>query len=401
MTNTGISQDGRSYRLTSIDMLRGLVIVIMAIDHVRDSFLEGTVQDPMNQPDVAVSIYLTRWITHFCAPVFIFLAGTSAGLMTARKPPVELGAFLCKRGLWLIFVCVFVISTATTFSPLGMEQLGGAIVIILQVIWAIGASMVLLAVTQFLGARACLYLGALILLGHNLLDPLWPAADFQGGDSSLLAVLFFQGSFIVKPFFIMAVYPILAWFGVMLLGFGSAFIFEQESAKRDQILIRTGGAFIILFLLLRSSGLYGEANPWQVHELQPVATVLDFMNVTKYPPSLLFILATLGPMAILAGYADRLSGWLKDTLVMFGRVPFLFYVAHLYLIHLLAIGLGLVQGFEANQFMTAFLFFPEDYGVGLVGVYVVWILVLAILYPLCNWFAKVKSRRRDWWLSYL
>jgi uncharacterized membrane protein len=377
------------------------VIVIMAIDHVRDHFLAGTVQDPMDQPDVAVSLYLTRWITHFCAPVFVFLAGTSAGLMTARKSPGELGTFLCKRGLWLIFVSVFVISTATTFSPLGMEEFGGAIFVILQVIWAIGASMVLLAAAQFLGARACLYLGALILLGHNFLDPLWPAPDLQSGDSSLWAVLFYQGSFIVKPVFILEVYPLLSWFGVMLLGFGCAFIFEKESTKRDQILIRIGGTFIIAFLVVRASGIYGDPNPWQVHEQGAIATILDFMNVTKYPPSLLFLLATLGPMAILAGYADRLSGWLKDTLVMFGRVPFLFYVAHLYLIHLLALCLGLVQGFQADQFMTAFLFFPEDYGIGLLGVYLVWLLVLMILYPLCKWFAKVKTRRRDWWLSYL
>ena len=401
MANTGIVQDSRSYRLTNIDMLRGLVIVIMAIDHVRDSFLLGAVQDPMNQPDVAVSIYLTRWITHFCAPVFLLLAGTSVGLMSARKTPRQVGAFLFIRGLWLIFVCVFVISTATTFSPLGMKEFGGAIVIILQVIWAIGASMVLLSATQFLGARACLYLGSLILLGHNLLDPLWPAPDLQGGDSSPWAVLFYQGSFILKPVFILEVYPIFAWFGVMLLGFGSAFIFEKESAKRDQILIRIGVSFISAFVLLRASGVYGDPNPWQVHEHRITATILDFMNVTKYPPSLLFLLATLGPMALLAGYADRLSGWLKDTLVMFGRVPFLFYVAHVYLIHVLAICLGVVQGFQANEFMTAFLFFPEDYGVGLLGVYLVWILVLMILYPLCKWFARVKSHRSDWWLSYL
>ena len=201
--------------------------------------------------------------------------------------------------------------------------------------------------------------------------------------------------------FILEVYPIFAWFGVMLLGFGSAFIFEKESAKRDQILIRIGVSFISAFVLLRASGVYGDPNPWQVHEHRIMATILDFMNVTKYPPSLLFLLATLGPMALLAGYADRLSGWLKDTLVMFGRVPFLFYVAHVYLIHVLAICLGVVQGFQANEFMTAFLFFPEDYGVGLLGVYMVWILVLMILYPLCKWFARVKSHRRDWWLSYL
>ncbi len=396
-----ISRDARSYRLTCIDFVRGLVIVLMAIDHVRDFFLAGTSFDPMEQPDVSPALYFTRWITHLCAPTFVFLAGTSAGLMATRKSPAELGAFLLKRGLWLIFVEVAIISTALTFSPLGMAQLGGATLVFLQVIWAIGASMVLLGAAQFLGARACLYLGLLILLTHNLLDPLWPAPDLQGGDSPLLAMLFFQGSFLVKPFFIMEVYPLLAWFGVMLLGFGSAFLFTGDPQVRNTRLLWTGAAFIAAFAVLRATGVHGDANPWAVHTAGPLATVFDFMNVTKYPPSLLFLLATLGPMAIVCALADRWSGWLKDTLVMFGRVPFAFYVAHVFLIHLLSIGLGVLQGFPAADFMTFPLFYPEGYGVNLVGVYLVWLLVLAILYPPCRAMAGLKSRRKDWWLSYL
>jgi len=396
-----IGTDARSYRLTNIDFLRGLVIVIMAIDHARDFFLIGNATNPMDQPDVPASLYLTRWITHFCAPVFVFLAGTSAGLMSARKSPQELGMFLFKRGLWLIFVEVTIISTAWTFSPLGMAQVGGAILVGLQVIWAIGASMVLLGAAQFLGARNCLYLGVLILLGHNMLDPLWPAPDNQSGASSLLALLFYQGSFLAPPFFIIEIYPLVAWFGVMLLGFGSSFIFAREPAERDALLIRIGIASVATFILLRFSGWYGDANPWQEQNSGALATAMDFMNVTKYPPSLLFLLATLGPMAILAGLADRLTGALKDTLVMFGRVPFAFYVAHFYLLHLLAIALGLLQGFHAGEFMTFFAFFPPDYGVSLTGVYLVWLLVLVLLYPLCRWMADIKSRRKDWWLSYL
>ena len=396
-----VSRDARSYRLTSIDFARGLVIVVMAIDHVRDFFLTGTSFDPMSQPDVSPSLYFTRWITHLCAPTFVFLAGTSAGLMAARKTPAELGAFLAKRGLWLIFVEVAIISTALTFSPLGMPELGGGILVFLQVIWAIGASMVLLGAAQFLGNRACLWLGIVILLGYNLLDPWWPAPDLESGNSSLLALLFYQGSFIARPFFIMEIYPLLAWFGVMLLGFGSAFLFTGDPALRNARLIRIGIAFIVIFVVLRASGLYGDANPWQVQAAGPLATVFDFMNVTKYPPSLLFLLATLGPMAIVCGLADRWSGWLKNTLVMFGRVPFAFYVLHVFLIHLLAIGLGVVQGFAADQMMTFPLFFPPDYGVGLAGVYLAWFLVLAILYPPCQAMADLKSRRKDRWLSYL
>ena len=225
--------------------------------------------------------------------------------------------------------------------------------------------------------------------------------DLESGNSSLLALLFYQGSFIARPFFIMEIYPLLAWFGVMLLGFGSAFLFTGDPALRNARLIRIGIAFIVIFVVLRASGLYGDANPWQVQAAGPLATVFDFMNVTKYPPSLLFLLATLGPMAIVCGLADRWSGWLKNTLVMFGRVPFAFYVLHVFLIHLLAIGLGVVQGFAADQMMTFPLFFPPDYGVGLAGVYLAWFLVLAILYPPCQAMADLKSRRKDWWLSYL
>ena len=396
-----IDRDARSYRLTSIDFLRGLVIVIMAIDHARDFFLAGTVQDPMNQPDVSASIYLTRWITHFCAPTFVFLAGTSAGLMGTRKSPPQLGTFLFKRGMWLIFVEVAIISTSVTFAPLGIAELGGATLVFLQVIWAIGVSMVVLGALQFLGPRTCLWLGVLILVGHNLLDPLWPAPDLTSGSSAWEALLFYQGSFLIGPFFVLVAYPLLAWIGVMLLGFGSASIFVMDSTARNRLLIRIGAALTIGFFLLRASGIYGDANGWEVQALGPTATIFDFMNVSKYPPSLLFLMATLGPMTILCGLADRMSGWLKDTLVMFGRVPFAFYVAHFILLHLLAIGLGVWQGYPADAFLTFPFFFPQGYGIGLAGVYLVWLLALVILYPLCQWMGNLKRRRRDWWLSYL
>jgi uncharacterized membrane protein len=394
------SSDARSYRLSNIDFLRGLVIVIMAIDHVRDFFLLNTVQDPMNQPDVPLSLYLTRWITHFCAPVFVFLAGTSAGLMSARKSPAELGGFLLKRGIWLIVVEVLIISTAYTFSPFGVAETGGATLVIFQVIWAIGASMVLLSAAQFLGAKACLYLGVFILLGHNLLDPLWPESDLMT-EGPLWSWLFYQSEMRLGPVVIIVAYPLLAWFGVMLTGFGSAFIFEKDSTSRDKMLLKIGLVCFFLFVLLRASGIYGDANPWSVQSEDMLATVLDFMNVSKYPPSLLFLLATLGPMAIACAYADRLNGWLKDTLVMFGRVPFTFYVAHFFLIHALSVLLGMLQGFEAAQLMTFFFFYPEGYGIELWGVYLVWATVMVILYPLCRAMANLKTRRKDWWLSYL
>jgi hypothetical protein len=154
-------------------------------------------------------------------------------------------------------------------------------------------------------------------------------------------------------------------------------------------------------VIIRGFGFYGDLNTWQVQEIGLVSTIFDFMDVTKYPPSLLYFLATMGPMAYLCGYADRFNGWIKDTLVMFGRVPFVFYVGHFYLIHALSVVYGVIQGFEANQLMTMFPFFPEGYGIGLLGVYAVWVLVIVVMYPICKWMYKIKSTHKDWWLSYL
>jgi uncharacterized membrane protein len=392
--------DQRAYRLTSIDMLRGLAIVIMALDHVRD-YLGGSMQDPMQDPNVSLALFATRWITHFCAPVFVFLAGTSAGMMAARKTPPALGAFLLKRGLWLIFIEVFVVSTAWTFAPLGIEHepLNGRILIIMQVIWAIGASMVVLAGIQFLGSRACLVIGAAIVLGHNLLDPIWPTGGGRGWPSWV--ALHSTMSEVVGPFAVWFVYPLLPWLGVMLLGYGTARIFQSPPAQRDSRLLRAGLTLTVAFVALRALDVYGDPHGWQVQSRGTIATVMSFLNTTKYPPSLQFLLMTLGPAAVLCAFADRLHGVVKDALVMFGRVPFAFYVAHIYLIHALSVMLGVSQGFPASQFFTFMGFFPKGYGVSLPGVYLGWFVVVAMLYPFCRWVAAVKARRRDWWLSYL
>lgn len=395
------AKDARSYRLTNIDMLRGLVIVIMAIDHVRDFVMAGDVSDPMANADIDPALYITRWITHFCAPVFVFLAGTSAGLMAVRKSKNELGAFLFKRGAWLIFVEIFIISTAWTFAPFGMAETGGNTAVILQVIWAIGASMLVLAGCQYFGSKVCLFIGMAILLGHNLLDGYGPVNNLLSGTATFWSGLHAQGSFTEGPLLVIFVYPLLPWTGVMLLGFGAAYIFQQPAKERDAFLLKAGVIMIIAFVLLRASNLYGDSNTWQIHESGLADTFFDFMNVSKYPPSLLFLLITLGPMAIVCAYADRMNGWLKDMLVMFGRVPFAFYVAHFYLIHTLSIFLGMFQGYEASQFFKLHFFYPEGYGLGLGGVYLTWLLVITMLYPLCKWMASIKARRKDWWLSYL
>ena len=396
--------DQRAYRLTSIDMLRGLVIIIMALDHVRDFFMSGSQQDPVQDPNVTVALYFTRWITHFCAPVFVFLAGTSAGLMVARKSPKELSRFLITRGLWLVFIEMFVVSTAISFAPFGSPAFGGKTFLLLQVIWAIGVSMIVLGLCQFLGRNACLGLGALIVLGHNALDGVWPTAESFGEAGPPLWIGLH--SFFVRPvgpFFVINAYPVLPWIGIMLLGFGSAMLFEKPAQERRRALVLWGLALTLGFVALRALDVYGDPNSWETQAGGPVRTLLDFLNTTKYPPSLSFALMTLGPAAIFCAYAEAWKGWLKDTLVMYGRVPFAFYIVHWYLIHSLCVLLGVMQGFPAAAFLTVpgGGAFPADFGLPLAGVYLVWLLVVAALYPWVRWMAGVKGRSRAWWLSYV
>lgn len=401
----GSSLNHRSYRVDSLDVLRGLVIVIMAIDHVRDNFLRGTVQDPMADPNIAPTLFLTRWITHFCAPVFVLLAGVSAGLMTARRNPSQLGRFLLTRGLWLIFVEIFILSSAETFAPGGIPQLEGKVLIILQVLWAIGMSMIVLSLLQRFGRPACLATGAVIVTAHNLLDLAWPASQMMDRQWPLWVALHSQMSATAGPFLFLLAYPLLPWIGVMTLGFGLSAFFERPPEERNRILLRGGAALTVGFLILRATGFYGDPNPWQQQPGGAVATAIDFLNLTKYPPSLLFLLMTLGPSAILCALSDQIRGGLlgrvKGVLVMFGRVPFAFYIAHFALIHVLSVLLGVIQGFSLRQMMTIFIFYPQGYGVSLAGVYMAWALVVATLYPFCRWMSNVKAYRRDWWLSYL
>ena len=395
------ASDRRGYRMSSLDLLRGLVIVVMALDHVRDSFMFGAVQDPTADPNVSPLLFATRWITHFCAPTFVFLAGTSAGLMARRRSPAELASLLLTRGLWLIVLEVLVISTATSFAPTGVEGFGGRIYIHLQVIWVIGASMVILAGAQFLGRRACLAIGAAIVLGHNLLDAIWPAAMTSASTAPLWAALHSRQFYDVGPFAIYFNYSLLPWAGVMFLGYGAAGLFELPPQQRDQRLLRIGVSLVIAFILLRALNVYGDPHPWAINPSRTAASIMSFLAATKYPPSLLYLLMTLGPAAILCAFADRWRGPIKDALVTLGRAPLAFYVTHFYLIHTGAILVGIAQGFTAQQFLTPYRFFPKGYGVSLWGVYLIWIALVLVLYPLCRWVAAVKARRQDWWLSYV
>jgi uncharacterized membrane protein len=393
--------DRRAYRMSSLDLLRGLVIVVMALDHVRDSFMLGAIQDPTADPTVGPLLFATRWITHFCAPTFVFLAGTSAGLMSRRRSPAELASFLLTRGLWLIALEVLVISTATSFAPTGVDGFGGRTYIHLQVIWVIGASMVILAGAQFLGRRACLAIGAAIVLGHNLLDAIWPAAMTSASTAPLWAVLHSRQFYDVGPFAIYFNYSLLPWTGVMFLGYGAAGVFELPAQRRDHWLLRIGVSLVIAFILIRVLNVYGDPHPWKVDPSRAAASIMSFLATTKYPPSLLYLLMTLGPAAIACAFAERVYGPIRNALVTLGRAPLAFYIAHFYLIHVGAILVGIAQGFTAQQFLTPYRFFPKGYGVSLLGVYVIWMALVVILYPLCRWVAAVKARRQDWWLSYV
>ncbi|MBS0421368.1 MAG: DUF1624 domain-containing protein [Proteobacteria bacterium] len=393
--------DRRKYRLTSIDIVRGLVIIIMALDHVRDNMMIASVQDPTADPTASPLLFATRWITHFCAPTFVFLAGVSAGLMSRRKSPAELARFLALRGLWLILVEVLVISTAASFAPGGIPQLGGRTLVGLQVIWAIGASMIVLSGTQFLGPRACFAIGLLIVFGHNVLDAVWPPASMTGSTGPLWVVLHARQSYAVGPFWIFFSYPLLPWIGIMLLGYAAAGLFQADEPRRNRGLIRIGAALAIGFVILRALNIYGDPHAWQVLPDNLSGSLMSFLAVTKYPPSLLYTLATLGPAAIVCGYADRLPGMIRHVLLQYGRSPFAFYVAHFYLIHTLSVLLGMAEGFQARQMFTHYRFYPKGYGVGLEGVYLFWILVVVLLYPLCRYVTAVKARRTDWWLSFL
>jgi uncharacterized membrane protein len=252
-----------------------------------------------------------------------------------------------------------------------------------------------------MGRRTCLVLGLGIVASHNLLDRFWPVTELLDEKWPLWVSLHAQMAVRAGPFLFLFAYPIIAWIGVMLLGFGVSEVFTWPQERRNRLLLRTGIAMTVAFLLLRAIDGYGDPNHWQWQQAGLGSTVIDFFNTTKYPPSLIFLLMILGPAAMLCSVADKIKGVVKETLVMFGRVPFAFYVAHFYLIHTLSVILGKLQGFSFRQMMTVFLFYPKGYGVGLTGVYFVWMLVIVILYPYCRWVAAVKARRRDWWLSYL
>lgn len=387
----------RTQRIASIDLLRGLVMVIMALDHVRDYFHYGSMfTSPTDLEYTTPQLFLTRWVTHFCAPTFMFLTGTSAFLVGLRKPKKDLSIFLLTRGLWLILLEFTLINLGWSFNP---EFPGFGLI----TIWALGFTMVVLSGLIFLPLWAILILGLAIVFGHNLLDPVH--VEGKGVDAFLWSVVHEPNFFLFggKGFF--TGYPVLAWVGVGALGycFGEVYKPAFGAVRRQRILLWMGLGSIALFLVVRALNIYGDPEPWTVQK-NGVYTVMSFFNVTKYPPSLLYCLITLGPSILFLAFAERPLSWLAKKIVTIGRVPFFYYILHIYLIHALAmLAAEFYPGHDWSDMIVrrGWINLP-GFGFSLETVYLIWIGLVVALYPFCLWYDRYKTRHKEqWWLSYL
>lgn len=379
-------------RLDSVDLLRGLIMVIMALDHTREYFTAGTA----STRDVhAPALFLTRWITHFCASNFVFLAGVGAFLFVARGRALRSGSlFLLTRGLWLILLELTVIRFGWGFS-LWPD------LILLQVIWAIGWSMIVLSALVFL-PRPLLGSFALVLIAcHNLLDPIQPAAF---GSFGWIWNLLHKTTLFSLPggIRVLALYPLVPWIGVLAAGYTLGPIFLWPPERRRRALWRTGTAVLVVFVILRASGLYGDPAPFRGKETW-MASILAFLDCEKYPPSLLFLCMTIGPALIALAAFEHVRGRAAQVFVVFGRVPLFYYLAHLYLIHGLAVGWALLKHQNPQWLFHGLppMANPPGWDMSLPAVYGMWALVVGLLFGPCVWYARLKQRRRDWWLSYL
>lgn len=386
-------------RLESIDFLRGLAMIFMALDHTRNYFTNVPFQ-PENLELTSLALFLTRWLTHFCAPLFFFLAGAGAFFYGQRRTPAELRRFLWTRGLWLIVLEFTVVGTGWTFLfPWGF----------FGVIWALGASMVLLSQAVRLPAKWVGVLSVAIIVLHDTLDKLKPA-DF-GALGWLWNLLHFRGGFQIGSVGQFVLFPLVPWVAVM--GAGFAFGALLQSPERRSTVLRLGTAMTVAFVVLRLTNLYGNppagvasSSPgdWGVQATFAKSVIL-FLDTEKYPPSLQFLLMTLGPSLMLVGGLEdrRITGLWRRALV-FGRVPLFFYVLHLYLIHALAVLVALAFGQPVGWLLKgAFMVqgLPNGYGHDLPVIWAVWALVIVLLYFPCRWFAALKERRHSTWLSYL
>jgi uncharacterized membrane protein len=391
-------------RLAAVDALRGLVMIVMALDHTRDFLHVGAMQ--FSADDLTRTtplLFLTRWITHICAPVFVFTAGMGARLRLDRSgsDAGQVSRYLWSRGVWLILVELTVMRLAMNFT------FDLRYPVLLIILWALGWSMIALAALVYLPPRAVGALGLGIIAFHNTFDGV--QAQQLGALAWLWHVLHQPGAIAIGGVTAVTGYPVLPWIGVMATGFWAAEIYRWEPATRLRVLRLTGTACVAGFIVLRAFNLYGDPAPWST---QPTAvfTVLSFLNTTKYPPSLAFLLMTLGPACLLLAGLERASVGGRHPFVVFGRVPFAYYVVHFWLLHVAASAAAYGRYGPAS---LAYLWhplpsmggtremFPADLGLSIGEVYLAWALLVAALYPLCVWLGRLKSRSRKWWLSYL
>jgi len=410
-------------RIESIDLLRGIVMVIMMLDHTRDFVHRDVLQgfDPTDLSRTNVALFFTRWITHFCAPVFVFLAGTGIYLQWSRgKNKSALSRFLITRGLWLILL-EFTVIRISVFLNFDYRFLG-----VMQVIWVIGVSMIVLAALIHLPLRVIGGFGVAMIALHNLLDRYKAAGGWQGPNSpvpSYWAKLYF---ILHQPFeafpilgfpspVLFVIYPLIPWLGVMAAGYAFGALYILEAHRRRRLLLILGGSATALFIILRFINRYGDPSHWSSQN-SAVFTVLSFLNTTKYPPSLLFLLMTLGPaMLALAwfesfervgsvAFQQTIIGRIRKAFVTFGRVPLFFYLLQWPTARFISILAHLIAGKPVRWMFGSQIGgsgAPPGVGFNLAVVYACWILGIILLYPLCKWFAGVKQRRKDWWLSYL
>jgi len=401
LTTITVDNTVKTKRIESIDLLRGIVIIIMALDHVRDYFHAANfLYEPTDMTQTNPAVFFTRWITHFCAPVFVFLAGTSAFLVGERKTKNELSSFLLKRGLWLILLEIVVIDFAWSFNP-------AYPLIRLQVIWVFGLAMVILSGLIYLPLKIILMIGLLILFGHNLLDNIH--ATGNSFTDFLWGVLHERKRFSFGGRLIATGYPIISWLGIMALGycFGSLYKKGMDAAPRKKYLLLIGSIAIALFMLVRGINMYGDKAPWSVQS-SLLLTICSFLNVTKYPPSLMYVLMTLVPALIVLALLEKPLNRLESMIIRIGRVPLFFYILHLFLIHLLAVVAVVLSGRPWTDMISITNINAKDspwlkgYGFSLAGTYLVWLIVVLMLYPLCKWYDQYKtSYKQKWWLSYI
>ena len=387
-------------RIESIDLLRGLLMILMALDHTRDYFTSAHV-DPTDPLSSWPALFFTRWITHLCAPGFVALAGASVYLQRQRgKTRAHLTRFLITRGLWLIFLELTLVDFGWFFQwPLPF----------FQVIWAIGASMIVLALLQWLPVAAVGAIGAAIILFHNLLDPIHAANLGKWANLWRMlhesSVLTYHGQFVG-----MAFYPLIAWIGIMCLGYAFGPLAVTAPIVRRRAAVRLALSFLSVFALLRLHAGYGDRYHWHLLAT-PTQSAMFFFEVQKYPPSLEYVLVTFGVLLLLYAAFDKAAtaNWLaplRGFIETYGRVPFFYYVLHIYLLHATALLVTLAArgdwyaSWIGSQALTGDNR-PPGWGVSLPGVYCLWITFVLALYPACLWFSHLKARRKDWWLSYM